>query len=303
LKGLEVGMMCRVLALGVGFGLFGCAATGPAAELAPAAPAAEAPRPPAPARGLEEATAVYLAQAAFDRPVAAPATGGLFGWVFPQIYVWFPALDGTMRAGNDRIDLQDDLGLEEGDASLMPQIQLSLGGVGLKFGAYFVRFEGQGTLTRSFEFGGVTFLVNEDVTTTVRIDNYRLVSIIPIVKTDFLAIYLQGGISYFHLEGTIRGELSGSGSGTADVPLPVAGVLAQAKVGPVVFELDASGFSLDVGDVGATVLDVQATIGVVLFKVVGVRAGYRLVVLDGHSEDFAVDGTLEGFFAGASVQF
>ncbi len=40
-----------------------------------------------------------------------------------------------------------------------------------------------------------------------------------------------------------------------------------------------------------------------LRKIVAVRAGYRLVAIDGTIEGFNVDGTLDGFFVGASVNF
>jgi len=309
--------MTRVLALLsllAGAIATGCAASGPLVER-PAASAREAHLPASPARIVSvpprpptdcaPEVEAYLTRLETSKqyPVVAPASGGVVGWLSAQVYVWFPKIDGTMTTGGESVDFKDDLGMEEGEEGIMPQVQVSLGSMGLKFGAYFLEFHGEGTITRSFTFGGATFLVNEDVTTDVKIDAYRLLSNIPIGKSDFFALYLQGGLTYFHLEGTITGSTSGTGSGSADVPLPVAGVLAQFKVWRFIFEVDASGFSLDIGDMGASLFDVQATAGITVLKVVSVRAGYRYVKIDAHADDFALDGTISGFFVGVGFQF
>jgi len=287
--------------------LVGCAGRGPLASLPPVTEAVAAPLPPPPPSprvALEEAVGEYLEALPLDPPSYAPATGGLFGWIVPQVYVWFPSVDGEMVTDDgDRVDFQSDLGLEEGDPAVMPQLQVSLGAIGLRFSAYLSRFEGQGTVDRTFTFGGVTFPVTETITSKVRIDNYRLLSFLPLVKTDFFTLAFQGGISFFDVEGTVTGSSSGTARESAGLPLPSGGVVVQLKVGRFLFEADVAGFTIDFGDIGATFVDAQASVGVVVFKVVAVRGGYRVVYLDAEADGFRVEGTLSGFFVGLSFQF
>ncbi len=285
----------------------GCAARGPLASLP--APRAEAalpapPPPPSHASSLQAAVDDYLVSFPHESPAYAPATGGLFGWIVPQLYVWFPFLKGDMVTdGGDRVDFRSDLGLDEGELTVMPQLQVSLGPIGFRFSAFFARFEGSGRIDRAFSFAGITFPVSENVTSKVQIDNYRLLSFYPIVRTDFFTLALQGGISFFQVDGSVTGATVGSASDSASLPLPMGGVVVQAKIGRFLLEADIAGFTIDFGDIGATFLDAQASVGFVVFKVVAVRVGYRHVLLDAHADGFSLDATLSGFFTGLSFQF
>ncbi|MGQ0613581.1 MAG: hypothetical protein ACT4PV_07595 [Planctomycetaceae bacterium] len=285
----------------------GCAARGALASLP--APRAEAvllapPPPPSLDSSLHAAVEDYLVSFPQEHPSYAPATGGLFGWIIPQVYVWFPFLKGDMDTGDgERVDFRDDLGLDEGELTVMPQLQVSLGSLGFRFSAFFARFEGSGRIDRTFTFGGISFPVSEEVTSEVRIDNYRLLSFYPIVRTDFFTLALQGGISFFHVEGTVTGATTGRASDSASLPLPMGGVVLQAKIGRFLLEADIAGFTIDFGDIGATFLDAQASLGFIVFKVVAVRVGYRHLLLDAHADEFSIDVTLSGFFAGLSFQF
>ncbi len=235
--------------------------------------------------------------------LSAAAQGGVMGWGSFRLDVWLPALDGTISDdGGGSMDTSA-LGIEDTEVVVVPRALLSLGGVGLLIDAYRFQTEGDGTITGTFTFGGIVFTVAEDVHTEVDITNVRGLLTLPIVNTDVLRISLLGGISYYDFNVTVTGSTSGSGSVTAPVPLPLAGVLGQAKFGPLLLELEVSGLTFAAGDYDVNYLDIQASVGFQFLKIVAVRAGYRLVAIDGTIEGFHVDGTIDGFFVGASVNF
>jgi len=233
---------------------------------------------------------------------ASKSSGGLVGWVDVRVMAWYPALDGHISDGNDRLDV-DELGLDDQELSVMPQLHLSAGGLGVRADAFFFETEGQERVSREFTFGGFTFPFDDDVRSELRLDNIRLIGILPIVKTEMFTLWLQGGVSYYRFDGEVESD-SGSGEDDGDLPVPVAGVLVQAKVWKLIVELDVSGLAIKYGsDLEGTALDVQVSAGYVFAKIVSVRVGYRFVTLDGRADDFDIDVTLDGFFLGGSINF
>ncbi len=235
--------------------------------------------------------------------LAAPASGGVFGWFVGQVNLWLPSLSGHLAASGDGLDFESDLGINDTEAVFLPVIQLSLSSVGLRLSGFVAEFSGDNRISRTFSFGGLSFDIDEQVHSEVQVQNLRAVFYYSLFKTGTLHIALEGGISYFHLEGLIVGETSGTAREETDLPIPVFGVLAQGKFGKVMAELELSGFTIDISDVEGTLIDVQASVGMTVFKIVAVRAGYRVIVVDGRADDFDFDATLSGFFVGASVQF
>ena len=239
-----------------------------------------------------------------DRPVLAPAAGGLLGWLLPQIYLWYPSIDGEMgEVGVEVLRLDEDLGLSESELSVLPALQISLGNWGFRFSAFTLDFTGSNRIERDFEFGGISFPINEQVDSRIRLDNYRLVALRSIVRTGSFLLALQGGVSWYDFEGTITSQTLGTGSESGDVPIPVVGALLQARVGRFLLEVDVSGMSIRVGGVDADLLEVQASIGIQLFRIVSLRGGYRMVEVRGEASGFFVDATIDGFFLGASLNF
>jgi len=256
----------------------------------------------------EAAVESYLGQAdvgTFDshRFVHAPAGGGIVGWLSVRAYYWLPSLDGDMRSGGERLDFEDDLGIDESEGGVMPQVVLTFGPFSLKADAFFLEFEGSTTTTRTFTFGGVPFTISEDVDSSLRIDNYRLLSMFRLIHGKSVNLALIGGVSVFDFDGRVTGSVSGTASESGTVPIPVGGVLLQVEAGRFLFEVDVVGLTIEYGDIEATVLDAQVVVGVTVFKVVAVRAGYRYMLVDAVVDAFSIDATLDGFFAGVSVQF
>jgi hypothetical protein len=237
-------------------------------------------------------------------PVLAKATPGVTGWIDVRVDVWLPSLSGSMRtdADSDSVDFVNDLGLGDEEVAIMPQVILSLGGLGLKVDGFFYQTDGSGTVQGDFTFGGVTFTVNEDIDSEIQVDNYRFLMTIPILKGGPIALYLQGGISYYHLEGTVTSDTF-SATDTADVPIPVGGILAQAKFFGLLVEADVTGLVIEYDGVEGSVIDAKLSVGYAIAKVLALRAGYRIVRFDGGDGDFDIDTTFDGFFVGASITF
>jgi hypothetical protein len=238
-----------------------------------------------------------------DAYLSAAAQGGVMGWASLRLDAWYPALDGDLNDESGNSASLSDLGIDDNEVVLVPRALLSFGGVGLLIDAWRFQTDGDGTIEDTFTFGGVDFVVSEDVHTDVDITNIRGLLTVPVVATDFLRISLLGGISYYDFNVTVTGESSGSGSVTAPVPVPLLGILGQAKFGPVLLEVEVSGLTFEYGDYDINYFDLQASVGISLFKVVALRGGYRVVAIDGTIEGYSIDGTLSGFFVGASLNF
>lgn len=242
--------------------------------------------------------------AASDVLLSASAEGGIFGWASLRLDVWLPSLNGSLSdQGGRSVDVARELSLDGTEVVAVPRALLSFGAVGLLVDAYKFHSEGDGTLTGTFSFGGIDFTVSENVHSEVDLTNVRGLFTVRVLNTDAFRIFLMGGISYYDFSVTVTGASSGTGSVSAPVPVPLVGVLGQAKVGPVLFEAEVSGLTANYGDFDISYLDLQASVGITFLKIVAVRAGYRLVSINGTIEGYNVDGTLDGFFVGASVNF
>jgi hypothetical protein len=239
-----------------------------------------------------------------DAPLLASAAGGLGGWFIPELYFWFPTLKGQIWTDPAyKVDLDGDLGLDDNQVSVLPQLQLSVWRIGVRFAGYRASFSGLGTIPGPFEFGGVQFVPGETVASELSIDNYKLTLLFAIVKFDFLAVWAEAGVSYYGIDSTIDGQISGPAYESADLPIPVVGVLAQAAVGKFLFELEVDGLSVTVSDVDVDLLEIQASIGYTFLKLFAVQVGYRYTSLAGTDGNLALDTTLDGFFVGASFRF
>ena len=234
--------------------------------------------------------------------LSAAASGGLLGTSL-RLDLWFPSLSGHIYDDSGNNASLSDLGLDSTEVVLVPRALLSLGGVGFIFDGWRFQTSGDGVIDQTFTFGGIDFTVNEQVRSDLDITNLRGIFMVPVVNTDFLRIALLGGISYYDFNGTVTGALSGTGSVHAPVPVPIVGVLGQAKLGPLLLEAEFSGLTFDYGDYNIDYLDFQVSVGMTVFKILAVRAGYRMVYIDGTIEGYDVDLTLDGFFVGASLNF
>lgn len=240
-----------------------------------------------------------------DEPLLASSSfGGLTGWFAARLSAWYPKIDGTVASQGEMVDVGQELGLDDRELAPLGRLDFRFLGVGIRLDAYHVSYSGNGQINRTFTFQGATFQIGEPVSTDLEITQGRFMFLLPLVDTTPFMIALEGGVSIFHLQGTITGNTAGRANGEATVPLPAFGVLMQSKLGPVLMELDVLGFSLIYDGNGGKYIDISASVGISIFKFGSAHIGYRHVIFDGGSrDDVQVDVTLSGFFIGIGVQF
>ncbi len=225
--------------------------------------------------------------------------------LFPKLGVWNAHISGTMSSGTPplQLDLFDDLGLESNTDGFIVYGQISLGFLAIRYSSFFAQFEGQNTLTRDIDFGGISFTISDDITSSLEINNYTLMLAVRLINIDGFKFYVEGGVSYYQLEGTVASTTFGTGTETADVPVPVIGALIQLNFGRFFVELELMGLDLEYGNTRGSVLDGQVSVGVRFLRFIAARAGYRYIDFDGKHNDFEVGVVIDGFFFSVGIVF
>jgi hypothetical protein len=269
----------------IGFGLF----------LLLAGPTALAEQPTAADANLDYEIQTYLE----EDQVFAAAHGGLFGFVAIQLNAWFPDVHGDMQAGSDSISLKGDLGIDRADVVVLPVITVNISRFGARIDGFLAEFDGDTSLDRSLNFGGVNFQRGEKVDSEFNVSQVRALFLYAFINSRMFSISGEVGIIGTRIEGTMNGAISGRASRKEDIVLPAIGVLAEAKVLFFAFEAEITGMSLGSGE---TVFDVRvaAAWSPLFFSF---RVGYRYLFLDLESNGFSFEGEMSGFFIGIGFQF
>ncbi len=221
------------------------------------------------------------------------------GWNHdPSGWVQYPT-------GSDKIDLDSDLNLDtrtelylkakiEHPLPLLPNIRLA-----------FTQNQssGDGTITKSFNFGVITITGGDRVHTETKLDSYDATFYYEIVDIglDFdlglTARYIDGYVDIKSLTTGIRDKTEFTGLfpmlyANARVPVPVLGGLSIGAEGSYI--------TYD----GSTLYDLQADVRYEFTMGLGVEAGYRAqkIKLD-DVENTSTDVDIEGFFIGAVWDF
>ncbi len=220
------------------------------------------------------------------------------GWNHdPSGWVQYPT-------GSDKIDLDDDLNLDtrtelylrakiEHPVPLLPNIRLA-----------FTQNQssGDGTLSKTFNFGGFTFVANEKVHTETKLDSYDATFYYEIVDVgmDFdlglTARYIDGYVDITSLTTNRNEKTEFTGLfpmvyANARVPLPFTGLSIGAEGSYITYD-------------GSTLYDLQADVRYEFAMGLGIEAGYRAqkIKLD-DVENTSTDVDIEGFFVGAVFDF
>jgi hypothetical protein len=225
--------------------------------------------------------------------------------IFPKIGVWDASISGTMSAGTppQQLDLFTDLGLESSTDGTIVYGQISLGFLAIRYSSFFAQFDGQNTLMRDINFGGIDFTITDNITSSLEINNYTLTLAIRLINVAGFKFYVEAGVSYYQLAGTVTSTTFGTGTETADVPVPVIGVLVQQSFKPFFVEFEVMGLELEYDTTSGAVLDIQASIGIRFLHFIAARAGYRYIDFDGKHDDFDVGVQLDGFFFSVGIVF
>jgi len=277
--------------------------------------------PPASARELG-APSVPSTPAACDvaAPVCAPSSSvcapvepdtcrpwsfGAFG------RYWHPAIKGEVlitRGGEpgsgSRVDTQDDLDLCDASAW---EVGVSVGyrrhRVSLSY--EWIPFSGSSQLDRPIVYRGVTYPKGEHVDSTIDLTFWKLGYDYAFVGDPQAksGLTMRGGLAawLWDYDGRLQGVDSGiDESRTFSHVLPVATLAAQDAFGVFHVAGRASG-GLLASD--RYVVDLEASVGVTLWKTLSLDVGYRWMNFAFHETTNEADWTLYGPFAGISLAF
>jgi hypothetical protein len=230
---------------------------------------------------------------------------------------WYAYIDGRVQAEGESIpstdvDLDRDLGVESPDLAHELQASLTLPLLGrLTAGAWFVDYEGDATVTRTFTFADQTFTVGTRVKSEMELDVYYLTYefVLPSLP---LGDLLEAEVGIIAGGRVMRGEGSVEASGVAGrdsgvAGLPVVGVHGMLRVTPWLRgDAEVVGMAFSSGSVSARYVEayVEATgqIGPVFAGV-----GYKFVRLDfsdrRSGEEFMADVDLFGVYLTAGLRF
>lgn len=217
-------------------------------------------------------------------------------------YYWDVGLDASMASLGDTIDLKDDL--QMGDEEFVAGEAFLRWGRSHFIVAYStVSFDGLGTITK--DFSGATF--TGQVASRLEYDQidgiyqYDLIRYNPVIATFNLGVLLQ--VKY--VDGFAELEEK---TGTLDrereefsVPIPMIGLGGGVGIvnDTVVLEARVAGLEYS----GNRAIDFHGLVGVIPFPFMKIFGGYKVFDLKVDEDDFRIDYTIDGPFAGVQLSF
>ncbi len=238
-------------------------------------------------------------------PACSPWSFGAFG------RYWHPAITGEILitlggepGSGSRVDTQDDLDLDAADAF---EVGLSVGYRRHRaFLSYeWIPFSGSSILDRPIVYHGVTYPKGEHVESDVELTFWKLGYDYAFVGDPQAksGLTMRGGLAawLWDYDGRLQGTDSGiDESRTFSHVLPVATIAAEGAFGVFHVAGRASG-GLLASD--RYVVDLEASVGVTLWKTLSLDVGYRWMNFAFHETTNEADLTLYGPFAGISLAF
>nr|WP_221200495.1 TIGR04219 family outer membrane beta-barrel protein [Litorivivens lipolytica] len=216
-------------------------------------------------------------------------------------YSWNQGWSGDLRGeetGDDKIDLEDDLGFDDERANsifvalehpipVLPNIRLA---------STEMEIKETGTLTRSFNYDGKTYTANSQVTSDFDLSHidatlyYEILDNIVSVDVGLTARMFDG-------DATIS---DGNQTGTSDIDFTIPLLYVGARVDLPLTGLYATGeihgLKVDDDSIIDTKLGIGYEIGIVAFE-----AGVRSFEIDAEDDDAEFNMTVEGAFLGVVV--
>lgn len=209
---------------------------------------------------------------------------------------WPLSTTGDIQTGTGatRVDLRSDLGVQKRKG--IPQFGVVLK-PGRKHRILFetspYRLKGSSTITRSFEFGGQIFQVQDQIDSKLKIDylfgGYQF---------DFVSLSrghagVRAGIAYFDAEASATSQSLGSGTEEAKVPLPIVG--GEFRAFPIpgndVFNINGEVKGISLGSYGHYV-HANFNGGFRIVRHVRLQVGFNIVDMDVHEKDRSQGFTL-----------
>lgn len=201
------------------------------------------------------------------------------------------------------VDLDDDLGFDDSEEYNL-EAALQLGDFRL-FAAYLpINFSGNGILKETIDFDGETFVAGSHVKSDINIDIYEAGLAWYLVNFDDLPARVQFGpelaVKYVDASIDMADSTGLNVSESITAPIPTVGVRGRVAVADLLGVVGRAGY-MEYGD--NSFFDVDAQVEFSPLPMVGVFAGYRYLDIDIDEDDFLIDTSFKGPYAGAMIRF
>ena len=226
-----------------------------------------------------------------------------------KVDYWMPSVDAEVKSSElslvgTQIDLVDDLGLDDSesipavmgsiDFPLFPEILVS----------YFaVDSSASKVITKDIVYKGTTYSISDTVSSSYDITHFEALLNFGLIKTEMADLGLLIGAKYFEVETTLTSTSAGvTQTESIKGPVPVIGVKGGVGL-PGKFRVEGigRGLVLEVGDVNASIFDVDLGMHYDFNKFLRASAGYRYFAIDAEDTSDNVTDKAEIKFAGPYI--
>ncbi|MBM3977484.1 MAG: hypothetical protein FJ299_10900 [Planctomycetes bacterium] len=217
---------------------------------------------------------------------------------------------GSLSATSDT----DALDLDDEEVIFAPRADLDWGRVHLIVDHFSSQADGTGTAEAEIEFDGVTIPAGDSVETELDLALTGATLVFDVLPVPNAELSLGFGAVYADLSAEITSlTLTQTASTSEAVPLPVLAARAGVELGRFRLQALARGFDVEIDDVEASYIDLDAFARYDLFGATdshlrgGIVLGWRHVAVDARFDDGAstIDGDFEysGPYAGVAFTF
>lgn len=217
---------------------------------------------------------------------------------------------GSLSATSDT----DALGLDDDETVFVPRADLDWGRWHLTVDRFAMSSEGSGTAEAQIEFDGVTIPAGDNVDSELDVDLTSATFCFDFLPVPNAELGIGVGVVFADLSADITSQtLAQTASTDEQVPLPVLAARAGVDFGRFSIGALARGFDVEIDDVEATYVDLDAHARYDLFQATdshlrgGLVVGWRFVGIDARFDDGAstIDADMEysGPYAGVAFTF
>ena len=214
------------------------------------------------------------------------------------------SIAGEIDGIGDKVDLQDDLGLDDSN-DFTGEIALQWGNGRLSLNYLPINFSGTGTLSETLVIDDQTFTVGTKVHSDLTLDIYDIGYTYYFVNVDDLPTRVQLGLEIAAKIADADFSIKENGTNTtvsesALLPIPTLGARARIALADFVGVSGRIGY---MGYADAHFMDAEAQIEFSPLPLLGIYAGYRYLDLEIDNDDFYVSTEISGPFAGLMLRF
>lgn len=207
------------------------------------------------------------------------------------------AMKGWVQDGTTRIEVVDDLNLDDSSVALLG-FQLGALGQRLSFRYLPYSFSGTNTITRNINFGGQSFAASDAVTTTLDMTEYALDYRFVPLNTPIGHLGAGIGVNVFETDVELK-TTNDTATSTGTLPLVTVGVTAGLKFPMTDFSVNGDYSMMKISDNRYSNLELN--LDYKPFPLVAFRLGYRDRNLELDVDDLKADFSMSGPFVAVWV--